>query len=173
MTNIAKHNRSVRLLPVKEDAPAGVVYRKISVLADIRILSSLAGALPVTAKQQFIYLHCSGILLPFPLPALLDPRSVRGVPVFRIAGIPRQQLTGYIRTLSAMHQSLFLTAGCHRTLSMKGSAIRLDTAAAVTAVLIFASRTVKSAARVNDRTAYRMIHNINLRFSAIFYFFPS
>ena len=62
-----------------------------------------------------------------------------------IAGILRQQLTGKLRTFTAMDKSLTLRAHRDRTLPMEGMPTGLDTAAAAALFLIGAIAAMQTA----------------------------
>jgi len=65
-----------------------------------------------------------------PTLALLDACACRGIAVFGIAGIIRQQLTRHIRTLPAVMKALILTTGSYGAFSVKRVSVGLDAAAA-------------------------------------------
>ena len=81
--------------------------------------------------EIFFYSHLS-LRLRRPLFALFDSGTVRGIAVFRVAGILHLQIAGNVRAFAAMHKPFFLTAHGNRTFPVKRMPVRCDASAAVT-----------------------------------------
>lgn len=66
-----------------------------------------------------------------PFFTLLDSGTVRRIPVFGVAGILCQQITGNVRAFTAMHKAFFLTARGNRAFPVKRMPVGCNASAAV------------------------------------------
>ena len=84
----------------------------------------------------------SGIVRAVPGSALLDSGSMGRIAVFRVAGIVGQHVAGDVRALAAVQEAFLLAALSHGAFPVERMAVCLNTAAAATGLLVFASGAV-------------------------------
>ena len=69
--------------------------------------------------------------------------------MLRIEGVLLEQLARKVPALSTMHNALILTTGCHRTFSVEGIAIGLNTAATIVWSFISAGLAAQTASGID------------------------